>query len=430
MTADILIQNILDGLLLSLCSLGLLGRAKGKLDILHPILLAGVCLLTRKTFGYSTAVLAYAVLPVHAVTPFLFFFLAVLLINGLWFPRREGHVFFGTIAAFALYLLLRELCLVAFNLLGVEEAVWYIYISRALSLLMWLTFWAIGLLRWIKERLIDGDIPVRILVSNTAVLLLLVLIMFQFDLSLMFQWLPVTAGVLVLIIFGDSVTVLIEQRRIQSERRTLLVEQYLPLVEELIEQVRARQHEYSNQMMAISAMLAAANDLDKARADVAALLHHAKFAGTDRELLKCDSKVIGGMLYGKVKQAEFKHIRIHVTIAGSFLHRSLSEADWVEIIGILMDNAIEASTSGDVIYARAIEENNDLLFTVSNPHSALSNMEFVQMFRRGWTTKTTGGHGYGLFNVRTAIERCHGKIIARNETIDETQHITVGVLVS
>lgn len=430
MMVEIFIQSLLDGLLLSLCCLGLLGRERGKLDLLLPLLLSGVCLLTRKEFGYSTTALAYTLLPVHTVIPFMFLFLAVLLINSIWFRRKEGHTFFGTITAFTLYLLLRELCLVTFCLLGMEETAWYIYISRALSLLLWLVFWTVGMLRWLKEQLIDGNVPVRILVSNTAILLLLVLVVFQFDLSLMFQWLPVTAGVLVLLIFGDGVTILIEQRRIQSQRRTLLVEQYLPLVEELIEQVRARQHEYSNQMMAVSAALTTANDLEEARNNVASLLHNTKLAGTDRELLKCDSKVIGGMLYGKVKQAELRHIRINVTIAGTFLHRSLPEADWVEIIGVLMDNAIEATTSGDVLFVKAFEENNSLLFTVSNPHNALSNVEFVQMFRRGWTTKVAGGHGYGLFNVRNAVERCGGKIIARNEAIEGAQHITVGVLIS
>lgn len=430
MIAEILIQSALDGLLLSLCGFGLLGRERGKLDILLPFLLFVVCLLTRIEFGYSDDVLSYAVLPVHTAVPFMFLFLAVLLINSLWFHKGEGHVFFGTVAIFALYLLLRELCLVSFYLLGLEEMAWFVYVSRVLSLLILLSLLAVGALRWFKEKLTDGDVPVRILVSNTAILLLLVLVIFQFDLSLMFRWLPVTAGVLVLLVLGDGVTILIEVHRIQSQRRTQLVEQYLPLVEELIEQVRARQHEYSNQMMAFSAALTTANDLEEARTNVASLLHNTKLAGVDRELLKCDSKVIGGMLYGKVKQAELKHIQINVTIAGAFLHRSLPEADWVEIIGILIDNAIEASTSGDVIYTRAIEENNNILFTVSNPHNPLSNVEFVQMFRRGWTTKVTGVHGYGLFNVRNAVDRCGGKIIARNEAIEGAQYITVGVLIS
>jgi len=430
MIAEILTQSALDGLLLSLCGFGLLGREKWKSDLLHPLLLSVVCLLSREGFGYSNAALAFTILPVNTTVPFMFLFLAVLLINSLWFHRAEGHVFFGTIAAFALYLLLRELCLVALYLSGVEKTAWYLYVSRVLSLLFWLVLWSAGVLRWLREQLADGNIPIRILVSNTAILLILILSVFRFDLSLMFHWLPVTAGILTVLVLGDGAIILIWQRRIQSQRRTQLLEQYLPLVEELIEQVRARQHEFNNQMMAVSAALATANDLEEARTGVASLLQSTKLDGIDRELLKCDSKVICGMLFGKVKQAELKHIRLNVLIAGAFLHRALPEADWVEVIGILSDNAIEASSPGDVLYAKAVEENGGLQFTVSNPHYALSNVEFVQMFRRGWTTKAAGGHGYGLFNVRSVVERCGGKIIARNETIEGIQYITVGVLIS
>lgn len=427
---EIFTQSFLDGLLLSLCCLGLLGRERGKLDLLLPLLFSGVCLVARQGLGYSRANFAFAVLPVDSIIFFLFLFLAVLLTNSLWFHRVEGHAFFGTVAAFALYLLLRELCLVALYLSGVEEAAWYLYVSRVLSLLLWLALWTAGALRWMRDRLAGGDIAVRILVGNTAVLLLLVLVVFRFDLSLMFRWLPVTAGVLVLLVFCDGAVVLIEQRRIQSQRRTQLLEQYLPLVEELVEQVRARQHEFNNQMMAISAALATAGDLEEARTSVTSLLQNAKLDGVDRELLKCDSKVICGLLFGKVKQAELKHVRLNVSIAGAFLHRTLPEADWAEIIGVLTDNAIEASSPGDVVYAKAVEENGGLLFTVSNPHPALSNMEFVQMFRRGWSTKAAVGHGYGLFNVRSAVERYGGRIITRNEVIEGTQYITVGVLIS
>ncbi|KPU44757.1 sensor histidine kinase CitA [Oxobacter pfennigii] len=430
MMVETFIQSVLDGLLLSLCCLGLMGREKGKFDCLLPFLFAGVCLVVRQVFGFSTADLAYAVLPVNTVISFMFLFLAVLLINSIWFQRVEGHAFYGTIAAFALYLLLRELCLVVFYLCGVEETAWFLYVSRVLSLMLWLAIWAVGVLRWLREQLSDGSLTVRIIVSNTAILLLLILVVFRFDLSLMFRWLPVTAGTLALLLFVDGIAILIEQHRIQSQRRTKLLEQYLPLVEELIEQVRARQHEFNNKMMAVSAAMAAANDLEEAKSDVASLLQNAKLDSIDRELLKCDSKVICGMIFGKSKQAGLKCIRLDVSMAGAFLHRSLPEADWAEVIGVLIDNAIEASSPGAVLYVKAVEENGGLLFTVSNPHHALSNVEFVQMFKRGWSTKIASGHGYGLFNVRSMVERYKGKIIARNEAIEGTHYITIGVLIS
>ena len=46
---------------------------------------------------------------------------------------------------------------------------------------------------------------------------------------------------------------LLRQHRIQARQTTAMLEQYLPLVDELIEQVRARQHDFNNQMMAVAA---------------------------------------------------------------------------------------------------------------------------------------------------------------------------------
>ena len=430
MTISIISQSVLDGLLLSLSSLGLLGRSRGKLDRLLPLVFAGICLLSRLGLGYHDAEMAYAVLPVDQIVSFLFFFLGVLLLNSLWFQKSEGHTLFGTIAAFALYLLLRELCLLFLALCGSAEPVWYLYVGRVLSLGLWLALWGTGALRWLREKLTDGDPVICIMCSNTALLLLLMLILFQFDFSVMIRWLPVTVGAVGLLAVGDVIAMLLRQHRVQARRRTALLEQYLPLVEELIEQVRARQHDFNNQMMADAAAVSTARDLQEAQEAVTALLQHVRLDGADKELLKCDSKVISGLLFGKMKQAEFKQVHVEVMIAGAFLRRVLSEADWVEVIAILLDNAIEAAAPGDVLYAKAIEEGDSLRFSVLNPHAALTNMEFIQMFRRGWSTKGEAGHGYGLYNVRQIMERHGGKIITGNDRLNGIPYITIGVLVS
>ncbi|WP_308588970.1 ATP-binding protein [uncultured Oscillibacter sp.] len=429
MTISILVQSGLDGLLLSLSGLGLLGRSRGKLDGLLPLLFAGVCLFSRLGLGDNDGEMAYAVLPVDHIVALLFLFLGVLLLNSLWFQKGEGHTFFGTVAAFALYLLLRELCLLLPALCGLTEPVWYLYGGRVLSLCLWLALWTTGALGWLREKLADGDIVICMVCGNTALLLLLLLLLFHFDLSAMVRWLPVTVGAVGLLAVGDGIAMLLRRHRLQDRRKAAMLEQYLPLVEELIEQVRARQHDFNNQMMAVAAAVSTARDLEEAQAAVTALLAHVRLDGADKELLKCDSKVIGGLLFGKVKQAACKRVRVEVAIAGAFLRRSLPEADWAEVIAILLDNAIEAASPGDVVYARASEEAGGLRFSVWNPHGALSNMEFVQMFRRGWSTKGEGGHGYGLYNVRQIVERHGGKILTGNDQVNGVPYITIGVLV-
>ena len=51
------------------------------------------------------------------------------------------------------------------------------------------------------------------------------------------------------------------------------------------------------------------------------------------------------------------------------------------------------------------------------------------MFRRGYSTKADRGRGYGLYNLRRLAEKSSGKVVAKNETIDGTNHLTIGIII-
>ena len=54
----------------------------------------------------------------------------------------------------------------------------------------------------------------------------------------------------------------------------------------------------------------------------------------DRELLSCDSKMIAGMLFGKIKQAEVANLHIELSLHGLFKKTVTPETEWIEAIGI------------------------------------------------------------------------------------------------
>jgi len=152
MTSELFVQVFLDGALLNLCVLGVLGRpgrhSGGSLLLSY----LGVCLVSRLA-GYSTDPVDYVVLPLDSFLFSLFLVLAVLLLNSVYFDSREGHILWGTVTQFGLFLLLREVCFVLLGLFGLSTGFWLIYGVRMLSLLLWAALWSTGMLHWMKDQL-------------------------------------------------------------------------------------------------------------------------------------------------------------------------------------------------------------------------------------------------------------------------------------
>ena len=100
-------------------------------------------------------------------------------------------------------------------------------------------------------------------------------------------------------------------------------------------------------------------------------------------LLACDSKIISGFVFGKIKQAEISGLDIRLQISTSFKKASIPETVWIELIGILLDNALEASKQGDTIYLESCQAENVTELWVCNPHPPLSGTEFMDFFYEG-----------------------------------------------
>ena len=169
--------------------------------------------------------------------------------------------------------------------------------------------------------------------------------------------------------------------------------------------------------------------LEEARKEVAGLTGSIGISLNDRELLSCDSKMIAGMLFGKIKQAEVANLHIELSLHGLFKKTVTPETEWIEAIGILLDNAIEASPKGSTIFLSSKKQGDFLELTVSNPAPPLSNTEFMALFGKGVTTKVNrDGHGFGLYNILRMTERYHGKILTRNESILNENYVVFGIL--
>ena len=117
--------------------------------------------------------------------------------------------------------------------------------------------------------------------------------------------------------------------------------------------------------------------------------------------------MIAGMLFGKIKQAEEANRHIELYLHGLFKKTVTPETEWIEAIGILLDNAIEAN-------GRIPEkERKELSFWIEEDsdsctvklRNALASKEVFNLS----TWKTDGAeHGVGTKIIRAIVEKYHG----------------------
>lgn len=432
-----LFQLSLDAGTLALCSEAVFRKrseAKAKDILLFPIVFV-FCVISSVNFiaggdrAASFPLQRSEIVSANSIAELLFLIFFVLLLNSIYFKEKDsGHVFCGTMAVFSLYLFARCLCTVIFAVCGVSGVLLPLG-SRILSLLFLVLLVCTPFFRQVQQFLQTGGFTAWIVSANVAILLMAVLRALSFDIESLLSHIGIITVLLLTLLLMDSVLLFSHRRKIQERKRIHMIEQYVPIVEELISQVRARQHEFNNRMLAIDVAVTSADTLEEAQKGVAALTESIAVNPNDGELLSCDSKIIAGMLFGKIKQAEAADLHIDLQLQGYFKKTMTPETEWIEAIGILLDNAIEASSKGSTIYVTGRTCGANLELLVSNPAPAMSNTEFMALFRSGFTTKSCQeGHGFGLYNLLRIAERYHGKILTRNEQISGVNYVVFGVL--
>lgn len=371
----------------------------------------------------------YEIAPADNIYLLLFLMLGVAVTGSLAYQSSDnGYTLCGSIGVFSVYLTSRVISVFLFLLCGAEGNTLLLG-SRILSFLLAGIFLFSPVFAWCRQVLRDGGFAARLGFANITLLLSVFLFLFSFDIGELKERPGIIALLLFCLILSDGVLLVYNGHKIQEQKRVRMIEQYVPVVEELVSQVRSRQHEFNNRMIAIEAAVFSAGSLEEARQSVSRLTEGIYLEANDRELLSCDSKIIAGILYEKIRQASLLHIEILVELQSEFRKSPLPETEWAEIIGILLDNAVEASKGGDQIHVRFRKTGHSVELTVANPFPPMSNTEFMRLFGKGVTTKQreSGMHGYGLYNVLSVMERFHGKIITRNETGNDRNYVVFGV---
>lgn len=206
---------------------------------------------------------------------------------------------------------------------------------------------------------------------------------------------------------------------------------YMKTYEDLILEIRRKQHDYKNQLSALYSMHLVAKDDEQL-----AKLH--KEYGEELEerdsfdsiLYQCDNPVLCGYVYSKCMKAYREGVQIDPVLSWSEGESTVPQHKVIEILGILLDNAVEYLKEGDFadkqVRLNLIKEESKLTVEVSNTSLYQSFQDIDSMFKLGYSTKGEG-RGIGLASLKTIVKEYNGKLSVENEELEDINWLKIKV---
>lgn len=191
-----------------------------------------------------------------------------------------------------------------------------------------------------------GNLTFKLILSYACLLFMVAVAISKVDSIDALVVLPMTVTFMVILLLAD-IMVLNQQRTITIQQQDIKDYQtYEPMAHDLISDILGKQHDFNNQMNAIRMLPYTYKDYDSLSDAIANYSTFLEEEFNESELLKINLPVVAGFVFSKIKEAEQKGRLISVKIKNRSLITPVPEYDLIRILGILIDNAIEATEPG------------------------------------------------------------------------------------
>ena len=190
--------------------------------------------------------------------------------------------------------------------------------------------------------------------------------------------------------------------------------------DKLVKDVRVRQHEFKNHLLAIFSTHYTYKTYEQLVHAQEEYCNKIRRENKYNNLLLVENKIMAGYLYEKFQEIETDGICLEYSIRANWKNISLPAYNLIEIIGILIDNAVEAlKTIEDRMVAIDICENTEFCyFIIRNRCEYVPYSQMIKWFELDYSSKGEG-RGIGLFYVKSLCEKWNCDILCENIEIEK-----------
>ncbi|MGX4687329.1 ATP-binding protein [Vagococcus sp. JNUCC 83] len=225
--------------------------------------------------------------------------------------------------------------------------------------------------------------------------------------------------------FSGAVTTFRDQSEMNQLIHTLSGSQ------QYIDALRAQTHEFMNKTHVIMGLIEQ-KKYDMVQTYIQQITSdYQKEVGYVTEIIA--SPAIAGFILGKINEAKEQNVSLSLNPSSFLPDLTIDESihDIIQILGNLLDNAIDATKEEDIRYVNLLisyeSEGNILIIEVKDSGCGIQTTNIDQLFQKGFSTKGTG-RGYGLHAIYRIVTEHNGLIdMTNNQNIGTTVYIELPI---
>lgn len=197
----------------------------------------------------------------------------------------------------------------------------------------------------------------------------------------------------------------------KKKKSSEIKESMNPLIQELIDEMKANEHEYKNHLNILYCMIQVCKEdelKDKAKKYIGNVFENKNLLNN---LSKVENTILKAVLLSKINQAEKNEIDCYYFIDRQLEGMPLDDSELTVVLSNLLNNAIEAASKSEkkVIEISTEYYEGKYIIEVSNSVDNLTKSMVADISKIRFSTKGTG-RGYGLYNVKNIVEKYKGKV--------------------
>lgn len=300
-----------------------------------------------------------------------------------------------------------------------EQATYIDVVGNFLTVILMVLLLCVPTVKNFYFKIIHSALPYQLMLLNSYIIFFVIILLFKINSAYVYRNIFIAVFVALFLIAANSCILYYDQKLYAREQSLIAYQKNLPIYEALIGEIRSSQHEYSNRLQSLQFLSESCNTYD----ELADALHKYTEAYSkplhSYPLLQIDMPLLSASLYNLSSRAEKREITVRYDVVSENIHSHAPEEQLSDFCCILLQNAIEACSSGDNIYIHMSSSEEHFSFEIRNTSKEFySQKQISQFFKKTYSTKQTikkkDGipHGQGLYYLLNQITKYNGKISA------------------